>query len=204
MQNNKYSLPFDFYDFSILFPGFLMFIYIGSILHFLKPSFDAYFLSIEYLSNNTLMLILIAIILIIGFYIIGHFVATIGSLVLDRVFLYGIFGLPVYYILDLDHFKRSYVEATYKHIFFISNLFLLLILVLQMLNVNLTIIMYVGIILICLMAMSTFFRLFTELLRENLKDRPFFLSLSNSKLIRGIILGPVKYYDMIINLINYS
>lgn len=123
LQTKTYSSPFDFYDFfGYLFPGFMMFIYIFSfIYHHHEKAIEWHNKAINYCFSNVFTTIFIVVLFIVGVYVIGHLIATIGSLILDRVFMIGVFGFPYNFLLDLEVESEELIENSYKLIFLFFN-----------------------------------------------------------------------------------
>lgn len=128
----KQSLPFDIYDFfGYLFPGFVMLVYLIVFLYLVIGNpFEQ-----QYICNENsffqkdhyeiLFTILFLVVFTMTIYIIGHFVATVGSFWLDRIFLYGNFDSPFYFLLDIENKNRSiYLQFTYRYLFVLFYLFI--------------------------------------------------------------------------------
>lgn len=128
IHTKNYSSPFDFYDFfGYLFPGFVMFIYIYSfIFHHYELAYDWHNKAINYCFSNVFLTIFIVILFIVGIYVIGHLIATAGSLILDRIFMVGIFGFPYNFLLRLNAESEELIENSYKLIFLFYNLLIII------------------------------------------------------------------------------
>ena len=59
-------------------------------------------------------------------YVLGHFVATISHIIIDRVLIDGIEGYPINFLLDIPRVTRHYSESTYKYLFALYNLLLIM------------------------------------------------------------------------------
>ncbi len=127
----KQTLPFDIYDFfGYLFPGFVMFVYLSIFIYlvyynqFVSFNLEPVKSMFLYGKYEIFFTILFLILFTMSIYVIGHFVATLGSFWLDRIFLYGTFDSPIYYLLNLENNNRSiYLEFTYRYLFVLFYLF---------------------------------------------------------------------------------
>ncbi len=62
---------------------------------------------------------------VVVLYVIGHVIATVSHVIIDRVLVDGVVGYPVSHLLRLPRRTREYVEGTYKYIFGLFNAILL-------------------------------------------------------------------------------
>ena len=65
------------------------------------------------------------IVAIVVLYSLGHVIATVSHIIIDRVLIDGIEGYPINFLLDIPRESREYSEATFKYLFAFFNLFLL-------------------------------------------------------------------------------
>jgi hypothetical protein len=122
-------VPFDLYDFfGYLFPGVL---FVASVLFFynnLSPGFYNHWFS--YSSNQYEIPFVIGIALVVGaiviLYSLGHIIATLSHIIIDRVLIDGIEGYPINFLLKIPHTTREYSEASFKYLFACFNILLLL------------------------------------------------------------------------------
>jgi hypothetical protein len=129
MTSKEFSpwIPFDLYDFfGYLFPGIYFAISIVFIFLISNPSFsmDEYwkvFAHGEFMMGFVSLLTLIVIV-----YLLGHFIATISHVVIDRAIVGGIIGYPILHLLRLKRPEREYSESTIKYLFILFNTSLLL------------------------------------------------------------------------------
>lgn len=99
-----------------------MFIYVFSfIYHHHEKAAMWHNNAINYCFSNVFTTIFIVILFIVGVYVIGHLIATIGSLILDRVFMIGVFGFPYNFLLDLQVESEELIENSYKLVFLLFN-----------------------------------------------------------------------------------
>ncbi len=120
-------VPFDLYDFfGYIFPSV---IFSASILLFynsLRPGFYSSWISqptnqeIPFVTG--LAIVVAAIVLL---YALGHVIATVSHIIIDRVLIDGIEGYPVNFLLDIRKPTREYSESTFKYLFACFNLLLL-------------------------------------------------------------------------------
>jgi hypothetical protein len=200
MNERRIPIPFDIYDFfGYLFPGFLMCLYFWIFCKFTNIEFIKNLDSYKIYMSDTFTLLLSIVALIIIFYIMGHLVATLGVLALDRIFFYGIFDLPVNYLLNIEHETRTYVEATYKYIFFISHLVFILTIFTYIRSLR-----YIIYILILFLIFLILFRFFTEIIRFFYKETKVFINIADNGFVRSVILRPTRIIDPILNLIRMA
>jgi len=121
-------VPFDLYDFfGYLFPGIIF----ATCIYIFQMQFPKYLpvqlqpIS-ETLKDPTLLEGITAIVIgIVFLYVIGHFVATLSHIIIDRVLIDGIEGYPINLLLDIPKKERAYSESTFKYLFALYNLILL-------------------------------------------------------------------------------
>jgi hypothetical protein len=129
MKDVSPFVPFDLYDFfGYLFPGVLL---ASSLALFMglngwleNEPFKTICTPSNYDHFVTGLAASVAGIVLL--YVLGHFVATISYIIIDRVLLDGIEGYPVVYLLNLPREPRHYSEATYKYLFALFNTLVLL------------------------------------------------------------------------------
>ena len=122
------NIPFDFYDFfGYIFPGIAFIIYLTIFCSYGFPSISlsGLFEMFTIKQQPVISGIVVAIIGIVSIYVVGHTIATISSISADRVLVNGIAGYPVINLLELNKEQREYSEATYKYLFTLANLLLL-------------------------------------------------------------------------------
>jgi hypothetical protein len=117
-------VPFDLYDFfGYLFPGV---IFAASLLIFYGQlhtgSFVSWHTDLDMPFVMGLGVVIVAVVLL---YSLGHFIATISYIIIDRVLVEGIEGYPVNHYLRLTKVSREYSEATFKYLFVLFNLLML-------------------------------------------------------------------------------
>ena len=131
--SNSLKVPFDLYDFfGYLFPG--SFFSIGILFIYLankEEVFDIFTITTKYSplfeNMNIIAGVILVFLLIICFYLLGHIVASFGSLIVEKILLKGIFGYPYTYYLGQRHkTERKFSESLYKIVFFLINLTLIL------------------------------------------------------------------------------
>lgn len=122
-------VPFDLYDFfGYLFPGILfaasMFLFMSQFnfqdVEPLKSTLTAF------IDPPFIMSVAIVACGIVVLYVLGHFVATISHIIIDRVLIDGIEGYPINFLLNIPRVTRGYSESTYKYLFALYNLLLIL------------------------------------------------------------------------------
>ncbi|HWP81845.1 MAG TPA: hypothetical protein VNN76_04225 [Bacteroidota bacterium] len=125
MQKPKFEnyFPFDLYDFfGYLFPGLMVIVYLVFFDVFLSHEsgqhVDAIVIFVENLPWFLGLFLTIAFVLTV--YVFGHLIGAIGSIVLDRIFMEGIYGYPVVWLLSLRRESHEYAEATHRYIFVAS------------------------------------------------------------------------------------
>ena len=122
-------VPFDLYDFfGYLFPGV---IFSTSILIFynqLHPGFYNKWFS--YPTNEFEIPFIVGlgfvVAAIVVLYSLGHVIATLSHIIIDRVLIDGIEGYPINFLLDIPRISREYSEATFKYLFAFFNILLFL------------------------------------------------------------------------------
>jgi len=124
-QKSNFQIPFDFYDFfGYLFPGTIMSIYLLIFFSYAFPTMNlSNLLTIFSIDKEPIvsgLLKTFAIIVLI--YVIGHFIATISSIIIDKILISGISGYPILFLLDLKKESRPFIAATYKYLFLFMNL----------------------------------------------------------------------------------
>ncbi len=125
-------VPFDLYDFfGYLFPGIL---FAANAIVFLKEIYPNYFdeyFKIFFLAESSSSLTFIGstsfiVVAIVLLYTIGHFIATLSHIIIDRVLIDGVEGYPLNFLLDIPRGSRPYSEATFKYLFALFNLLFLI------------------------------------------------------------------------------
>ena len=132
MKDYSPLVPFDLYDFfGYLFPGILFATSTAMFLFQVEPSFLCS--SIQNHSSAIYSLpdvpfvwgLAIVVACTVLLYALGHFIAILSYIIIDRVLVDGIEGYPINFQLDIPQQKRDYSEATFKYLFVLFNLFLL-------------------------------------------------------------------------------
>jgi len=122
------KVPFDVYDFfGYLFPGAVFGIGLLVNWAFFQPGdFDMH-AGLTHLSTLFNQFQFVGGVLLLGailvtFYLLGHVVASFGSLVFEKYFLKGIFGYPTQYYLNLrERHQRRFSESLYKIVFLLCH-----------------------------------------------------------------------------------
>jgi hypothetical protein len=122
-------VPFDLYDFfGYIFPGVLFSVSMLLFYDQLHPAFyKDWFLQNSNSREIPFILGLgIVVASIVILYAMGHVIATLSHIIVDRVLIDGIEGYPVNFLLDLPQKDREYSEATFKYLFAFFNVLVLL------------------------------------------------------------------------------
>jgi hypothetical protein len=124
-------VPFDLYDFfGYLFPGILFATNSAILLHEMNPTlFSSLYPIITVTKDSELTFIGgVGIILasIVFLYTLGHFIATLSHIIIDRVLVDGIEGYPINFLLNIHRETREYSESTFKYLFTLYNVMLLI------------------------------------------------------------------------------
>jgi len=105
-------VPFDLYDFfGYLFPGILFSTNALIFLNEVDKDFFNKYLKDIFIHSDSIALTFIAstsLILagIVILYTLGHFIATLSHVIIDRVLIDGIEGYPINFLLDIPHIPR--------------------------------------------------------------------------------------------------
>jgi hypothetical protein len=122
-------VPFDLYDFfGYLFPGIIFatstLIFVSQFDLLISEPFKSV---IDATKDPSLLFGLAAIVAgVVVLYVLGHFVATISHIIIDRVLIDGIEGYPINFLLQIPRQTREYSESTFKYLFAAYNLLLLM------------------------------------------------------------------------------
>ena len=125
-------VPFDLYDFfGYLFPGTIFAASVTFFIWHIDPDpFNKLWphcaQSVSPADVPFLLGLAIVVVSIIALYTLGHFVATLSHILIDRVLVDGIEGYPFAFLLNITPKARPYSEATYKYLFTAYNLLLLI------------------------------------------------------------------------------
>jgi hypothetical protein len=122
-------VPFDLYDFfGYLFPGVFFGVSTLAFIGHSMPQVLEYHqaLWIAYDKAPILISMALSVGAIIVLYVIGHVIATVSHVIIDRVLVDGVVGYPVSHLLRLPRRTREYVESTYKYLFGLFNAVLLM------------------------------------------------------------------------------
>ncbi len=122
-------VPFDLYDFfGYLFPGVLFSTNMFIFYNIINPGFYAGWFSTPQNAFDIPFVVSIAIVVgaIVIMYSLGHIIATISHIIIDRVLIDGIEGYPVNFLLRIKRPKRPYSEATFKYLFASFNALLII------------------------------------------------------------------------------
>jgi hypothetical protein len=163
-ETANFYIPFDFYDFfGYLFPGFTAILYLLAFYWFVYPGGLLWIISL--VPTNYIHVSFYYISVIIVTYILGHAIATTSAIILDRMIVSGIFGYPHVNLFAISQGKRIYHEATYKYIFFLLNLGVLIPLVIYNIQIARSIIAMIA----TLIGLLAVFRILLEVLRPFIK-----------------------------------
>lgn len=122
-------VPFDLYDFfGYLFPGIIFAISLTLFYGQIKPSLLSDISSSLTINGEVPFIIGLAIVIgaIVTLYTLGHFIATLSHMIIDRVLIDGIEGYPVNFLLGIPRPRRPFSESTFKYIFAMYNFLLLI------------------------------------------------------------------------------
>jgi hypothetical protein len=122
-------VPFDLYDFfGYLFPGILFATSVGIFVSQFQPSMSDLYKAFITDYNNAPFLVGFVMIVagVVFLYVLGHFVATISHIIIDRVLLDGIEGYPINFLLQIPRETRPYSECTFKYLFATYNVLLVM------------------------------------------------------------------------------
>lgn len=122
-------VPFDLYDFfGYLFPGILFSISI--VVFYIQLDLTIITKTTNYLSSSGDINFILGLALVIGsivvLYTLGHFIATLSHIIIDRVLLDGIEGYPVNFLLKISKPTRPFSASTFKYIFALYNSLIIL------------------------------------------------------------------------------
>jgi hypothetical protein len=121
-------VPFDLYDFfGYLFPGAIFSVSILLFYDILHPAFYSSWFSYP-LNQFDIPFIVglgLAVAGIVMLYALGHVIATVSHIIIDRVLVDGIEGYPINFLLDIPQPSRPYSQATFKYLFASFNILLL-------------------------------------------------------------------------------
>lgn len=161
-------LPFDLYDFfGYLFPGILFATNMMLVIYEIDKKYFNKIYDISLKADGNFLLTLSFIIAsIIIFYTLGHIIAALSHLIIDRMLIDGIEGYPMSYVLDLEKEDRYFLEGTFKLLFFFFNTLLLTPVILNKPYQTITIYIILGIIFILIIT-----RTIIMMLRQNNKEK---------------------------------
>jgi len=130
-----WQLPFDLYDFfGYLFPGVVFVLSLGTLVT-RTPGVDsapALIRSVTAVIQSPLqwwggLLIILAAIVVL--YSVGHVIASVSAIVLDRIFLTGVFGHPYKRLLRLNDPVDKVGRACYEYLFLFATIWLICVLI---------------------------------------------------------------------------
>lgn len=120
-KSDAFKTPFNLYDFfGYIFPG----AYLGLMFILVSESSDSRLMylvrqstAIVYQSSSVLSNIIGGSLLLVIAYSLGHIVATLSHIVIDRLLVSGIMGYPIYRLLNMkqpyDHMQLKRSTSTY-------------------------------------------------------------------------------------------
>jgi hypothetical protein len=201
MKDYSPLVPFDLYDFfGYLFPGILFAANIGFFLYQVCPSLWGPFHSSATGAGvgQADLPFLFALALVVAgtvvLYSLGHFVAIISYVIIDRVLIDGIEGYPILFQLSIEQPKRDYSESTFKYLFALFNLFLLL----PMFIADYHALRWTIGILLCAIAVLIFQRFVIMFVRTTAKGRALSHKVGDKPVIRLFLLPSKLLIDPVI------
>lgn len=192
MKDFSPFVPFDLYDFfGYLFPGIIFGTCVTFFLgEFYPPIYESYQSFIfQYNQAPFLLGSFVALSGIVILYALGHFIATISHIIIDRVLIDGVEGYPINFLLKIPRETREYSESTFKYLFTTYNLLLVMpVFILDEKQLH-TILMILFIIISCLILQ----RIIVMLVRFKGEGRVLSRKLGDQNVFR-IFLWPSRYF----------